>query len=69
VIPSPIAGISHPVHLLMLHAIGVHIFDNWDLEELGRKTAELNMWEFLTTASCIPVKGGTGSPLNPMASF
>lgn len=69
VIPSQIEGISHPVHLLMLHAMGVHIFDNCDLEELGRKTAELNRWEFLITASPIPVKGGTGSPLNPIASF
>jgi hypothetical protein len=53
----------------MLHAMGVHIFDNCDLEELGRKTAQLNRWEFLITASPIPVKGGTGSPLNPIASF
>jgi len=69
VIPSQIEGISHPVHLLMLHAMGVHIFDNCDLEELGRTTAELNRWEFLLTASPIPVQGGTGSPLNPIASF
>ena len=69
VIPSRIDGISHPVHLLMLHAMGVHIFDNCDLEELGRTTAELKRWEFLLTASPIPVKGGTGSPLNPIASF
>jgi len=69
VIPSQIEGITHPVHLLMLHAMGVHIFDNCDLEELGHVTAKLKRWEFLLTASPIPVKGGTGSPLNPIASF
>ncbi|MCH2203981.1 MAG: cyclase family protein [Fuerstiella sp.] len=69
VIPSQINGITHPVHLLMLHAMGVHIFDNCDLEELGRVTERLNRWEFLLTASPIPVKGGTGSPLNPIATF
>ena len=69
VVPSQIDGITHPVHLLMLHAMGVHIFDNCDLEELGRVTDKLKRWEFLLTASPIPVKGGTGSPLNPIASF
>ena len=69
VIPSQVDGFTHPVHLLMLHAMGVHIFDNCDLEEIGRVTAKLSRWEFLLTASPIPVEGGTGSPLNPIATF
>ncbi len=69
VIPSRIRGISHPVHLLTLHAMGVHIFDNCDLEELSRVTGKMKRWHFLITASPIPVKGGTGSPLNPIATF
>ena len=69
VLPSGISGVSHPVHLLVLHAMGVHIFDNCDLEELGDVCAEKKRWEFLLTASPIPVEGGTGSPLNPIATF
>ena len=69
VLPSRIAGIPFPVHMLMLHAMGVHIFDNCDLEQLSEETARLNRWEFLLTASPLPVKGGTGSPLNPIATF
>lgn len=69
VIPSRVQGVSHPVHLLMLHALGVHIFDNCDLEGLARTAARLKRWEFLLTASPIPVTGGTGSPLNPIATF
>ncbi len=69
VIPSGIPGITHPVHLLTLHAMGVHIFDNCDLEDLGNVAAKMNRWEFLLTASPIPVKGGTGSPLNPIATY
>lgn len=69
VIPSRIQGVSHPVHLLTLHAMGVHIFDNCDLEELSRVTGKMKRWHFLITASPIPVKGGTGSPLNPIATF
>ncbi|MBM4075056.1 MAG: cyclase family protein [Planctomycetes bacterium] len=69
VVPSGIDGIDFPVHLLTLHAMGVHIFDNCDLEAL-RKTAEkLQRWEFLLTASPLPVTGGTGSPLNPIATY
>ena len=69
VMPSQIEGLTHPVHLLMLHAMGVHIFDNCDLGDLGRACEKFDRWEFLLTASPIPVEGGTGSPLNPIAGF
>lgn len=69
VIPSGIEGVSHPVHLLTLHAMGIHIFDNCDLEAVAEQAAELKRWEFLLTASPMVVVGGTGSPLNPIATF
>ena len=69
VLPSGIPGVSHPVHLIVLHAMGVHIFDNCDLEALGKKADELKRWDFLITASPLAVEGGTGSPLNPIATF
>lgn len=69
VIPSGIPGISHPIHVLTLHAMGVHIFDNCDLEEIARVAGELEQWEFLLTASPLAVNGGTGSPLNPIATY
>ena len=68
-IPSGIAGVSHPIHVLTLHAMGVHIFDNCDLEEIARVAAEFEQWEFLLTASPLAVDGGTGSPLNPIATY
>jgi hypothetical protein len=54
---------------LTLNAMGIHIFDNCDLEALGEKCDKSGRWEFLITASPIPVQGGTGSPLNPIATF
>ena len=69
VIPSRIPGVTHPIHVLTLHAMGVHIFDNCDLEALGDTAERYNRWEFLLTASPIPVEGGTGSPLNPIATY
>ena len=69
VIPSGIPDVTHPIHVLTLHVLGVHIFDNCDLEELSKVAARLNRWEFLITAAPIPVEGGTGSPLNPIATY
>ena len=69
VVPSQIEGIDFPVHLLTLHAMGVHIFDNCDLEDLSRTAEDLNRWEFLLTASPLAVPGATGSPLNPIATY
>ncbi len=68
-LPSGIEGVSHPIHQLTLVAMGVHIFDNCDLEELSAVCARLNRWEFLLSAAPIRVTGGTGSPLNPIATF
>lgn len=68
-LPSGIEGVSHPIHQLALVAMGVHIFDNCDLEALGEACARLGRWEFMLTAAPIAVTGGTGSPLNPIATF
>ncbi len=69
VLPSGIEGLSHPIHQLTLVAMGVYIFDNCDLEALSEACAKRNRWEFLLTAAPIAVEGGTGSPLNPIATF
>jgi kynurenine formamidase len=69
VLPSGIEGVTHPIHQLALIALGVNIFDNCDLEALSAEAAKRKRWEFLLTASPIPLTGGTGSPLNPIATF
>ena len=69
VLPSQVEGVEFPVHVLLLHAMGTPIFDNCDLSELAVKAAELKRWEFMLTAAPLVVEGGTGSPLNPIATF
>ena len=69
VIPSGVEGVDFPIHILTLHAMGVHIFDNCDLQAVARKAEELERWEFLLTAAPLSVEGGTGSPLNPIATW
>ena len=69
VFPSGVEGETHPVHVLVLVALGMPIFDNMDFEDLAAEAARQNRWEFLVTAAPIRVPGGTGSPLNPIATF
>lgn len=69
VVPSLVEGVSLPVHQLMLVALGVHIFDNCDLEAVAEGAAARKRWEFLLTAAPLAVNGGTGSPLNPIATY
>ena len=69
VAPSGIEGIVSPIHQLSIIAMGVPIFDNCDLEAVSATARRLNRWEFLITAAPLPVDGGTGSPLNPIATF
>ena len=69
VLPSGVAGVAQPVHLLLLVAMGTPIFDNFDLEALAEQAGKRNRWTFLITAAPLAVPGGTGSPLNPVAVF
>ncbi len=69
VMPSRVEGVVQPVHTMLLVGFGTNIFDNMDLEALAEAAAAENRWEFLLTAGPIPVDGGTGSPLNPIAIF
>ena len=69
VMPSGVPGVGQPMHQLLLVAMGTPIFDNCDLEAVAIAAAERKRWAFLVTAAPIPVPGGTGSPLNPIATF
>lgn len=69
VIPSGVEGNFLPIHQLTIVAMGVRLLDNLDLEALAEEAARQQRWEFLFTASPIPVERGTGSPINPIATF
>ena len=67
--PSDVAGVDGPVHDFALVSLGVHLFDNCDLEALAEAAAARKRWEFLLTVAPLPIRGGTGSPVNPIATF
>jgi kynurenine formamidase len=64
--PSAITAAAHDFALIYL---GLHLLDNCDLEALGDAAAARKRWDFLLTMAPIPVVGGTGSPINPIATF
>jgi kynurenine formamidase len=69
VVPSGVDGVTLPVHILMITALGINLLDNQDLETLASTAAQLNRWEFMLTVAPVPVTGGTGFPVNALATF
>jgi len=67
--PSGIEGSPRPIHQLAIVALGLPLIDVMDLEAAAETAARLKRWEFLLTAAAVPVPGGTGFPLNPIATF
>jgi len=65
--PSFTEGVGFPIHVLALTAMGVHLLDYLQLDELGSACEKAGRWEFLFVGAPLRITGGTGSPLNPLA--
>lgn len=66
VTPSAIPGAAHDFSLVYL---GINLVDNANLDALSEAAAARKRWAFLLTMAPIPIIGGTGSPINPIATF
>ncbi len=60
-------GIWVPFHMLALCNLGIHLGEFWQLEELADDCAKDGVYECLLVAQALPIEGGTGSPVNPIA--
>jgi kynurenine formamidase len=69
VLPSGVEGFELPVHWVVIVAMGVPILDNCDLEKLSEAARARKRWTFLLTVAPLAVEGGTGSPVNPLATY
>jgi kynurenine formamidase len=58
-----------PIHQITICEMGLPLIDNCDLESISRVTVDERRYVFLLTASALPIRGGTGSPVNPIAIF
>jgi kynurenine formamidase len=69
VVPSGIDEVRLPVHSVAIVAMGVHLLDNLDLDELSGACAAAGRWAFLLVVAPLVLQRGTASPLNPIAVF
>ena len=68
-VPAPIEGWASPVHQIGIVYIGLHLIDNMRLDRLLDACRQRKRWDFLLMLGPLPLPGGTGSPVNPIAMF
>jgi kynurenine formamidase len=65
--PSTIPGVGFPVHVLAINAMGMHLLDYLQFEELVPHCEATGRWSFLCVIAPLRLPTGTGSPVNPIA--
>ena len=65
--PSAVAEVGFPVHVLAVNAMGLHLLDWLDFEELVPVCEEQGRWHFLCVVAPLRLPAATGSPVNPIA--
>ena len=67
--PSATEGVDFPVHVLAVNAMGLHLLDWLQFDDLVAVCEELNHWSFLCVIAPLRLRAATGSPVNPIAIF
>ncbi len=67
--PSSTQGVGFPIHVLAITALGLHLLDYLQFEDVRLVCETTGRWEFMFVAAPLLIVGGTGSPLNPIAIF
>lgn len=65
--PSCVAGVDFPVHVLAINALGMHLLDYLQLEDIAGLCEEQGRWSFLCVIAPLRLPDATGSPVNPIA--
>ena len=60
-------NVALPLHLLAIRDMGMHLGELWHFEALATDCQEDRVFEVLLIAPPLPITGGVGSPLNPLA--
>jgi kynurenine formamidase len=67
--PSAVEGVDFPVHVLAINALGLHLLDYLQFEDLLPVCRASGRWSFLCVIAPLRLPGATGSPVNPIAIF
>ena len=65
--PSVAEGVETPVHVLAINALGVHLLDYLQFEDLAPLCETAGRWSFFCVIAPLRLRHGTGSPVNPIA--
>ncbi|WUH91216.1 cyclase family protein [Streptomyces sp. NBC_00433] len=65
--PSSTDGVDFPVHVLAIHAMGLHLLDYLRFEDLAPLCEAEGRWSFLCVIAPLRLPEATGSPVNPIA--
>jgi kynurenine formamidase len=65
--PSSTEGVAFPVHVLAIHAMGLHLLDYLQFEDLAPLCTREGRWSFLCVIAPLRLTAATGSPVNPLA--
>ncbi|ROQ99482.1 kynurenine formamidase [Streptomyces sp. 2132.2] len=65
--PSAARGVAFPVHVLAIHAMGLHLLDYLQFEELAPLCEREGRWSFVCVIAPLRLPAATGSPVNPLA--
>ena len=65
--PSVAEGVETPVHVLAINALGVHLLDYLQFEDLVPLCEAAGRWSFFCVIAPLRLRHGTGSPVNPIA--
>ncbi len=65
--PSAAEGVDFPVHVLAVNAMGLHLLDWLQFDDLVPLCEEAGRWSFCCVIAPLRLVRGTGSPVNPIA--
>jgi len=67
VLPNETSDVFQPLHIILIVHMGLLVGEIFDLEALADDCAADGRYEFLLTGVPLPITGGVGSPVNPVA--
>lgn len=67
VLPNETPDVFQPLHIVLIVGMGLLVGEIFDLEALADDCAADGRYAFLFSAAPLPITGGVGSPVNPVA--
>jgi hypothetical protein len=67
--PSGFPKVSMPIHAVTIVAMGIHLLDNCNLDDVAQACAARSRWTFMCVIAPLVLVRGTASPVNPLAIF